>query len=59
MTGTGATTLEPPDGYGFAVRAWHWEDDVHLVATVVDRTGGERMARCVLPSARCVLLPGL
>lgn len=55
VNGTGDTRIRPPKGYAFAVRAWAWEDDTHVVARVVDPSGAERMARCVLPSARCVL----
>jgi len=56
VTGGDALRVAPPDGYTFAVRTWAWEDDDHLVASVVDRNGDERMARCALPAARCVLV---
>jgi hypothetical protein len=48
-------TLNAPAGWGFRVRAWVWEDDDHLVSPVVG-DGGERMARCSVKSAGCVLV---
>lgn len=56
LTGTEPVTITAPDGYAFTAGRWAWEDDDHLVATIVDEQG-ERMTRCVLPSARCVVLP--
>jgi hypothetical protein len=56
VSGTDATTVTAPQGYSFALRAWAWEDADHLVARVVDASGGERMARCALPGGRCVVV---
>jgi len=57
VDGTQQATLTAPDGWGFRVRAWVWEDDDYLVSPVVsDRDGGERMARCSAQTARCVLI---
>lgn len=55
--GTGPLTLRPPSGWSFRVHAWAWEDDEHLVSAVV-RDGSERMVRCAVPVARCVLVAG-
>ncbi len=60
--GGGAATLTPPDGWGFRVEQWSWEDDDHLVATVAAEGAGEgdgadRLVRCSATAARCVLLP--
>ncbi len=55
VDGTGRATLTAPDGWGFRVREWAWEDDDHLVSPVVG-DGGDRMARCSVRSARCVLI---
>jgi hypothetical protein len=55
--GSDSTTLAAPDGWGFTVRAWAWEDDDRLASPVVrDRDGAERMARCSVRAARCVLV---
>ncbi len=55
VDGTQQATLTAPDGWGFRVRAWVWEDDDYLVSPVVS-DGGERMARCSAQTARCVLI---
>jgi len=60
VDGTQQATLAAPDGWGFQVRAWAWEDEDHLVSPVV-RDGGngaERMARCSVRSNQCVLVDG-
>ncbi len=50
-------TLTAPDGWGFRVLDWAWEDDAHLVSPVIKDGGrGERMARCSVESADCVLI---
>ena len=55
--GSDTTTLAAPDGWGFQVRAWAWEDDDRLVSPVVrDSNGAERMARCSVRAGRCVLV---
>lgn len=57
LDGEGTATLEAPDGWSFKVRTWAWEDDDHLVSTVVSADESrERMARCSPSQARCVLL---
>jgi len=55
VDGTGQVTLSAPDGWAFRVRAYAWEDDDHLVSPVVGARG-ERMARCSVGLARCVLV---
>jgi hypothetical protein len=55
--GSDTTTLAAPDGWGFKVWAWAWEDDDRLVSPVVrDSNGAERMARCSVRAGRCVLV---
>lgn len=57
LAGGQQATLTAPDGWGFKVRTWTWEDDDHLVSTVWStKVPGERMARCSAQQARCVLL---
>ena len=58
VDGAERVTLDAPDGWGFRVLAYAWEDEQHLVSPVVrdDGSGGERMARCSVASARCVLV---
>ena len=58
VDGTDHATLSAPPGWGFRVRAWAWEDGEHLVAPMVREGGGdrERMARCSVQPARCVLV---
>ena len=58
VEGTQRATLTAPDGWGFRVRAWEWEDDDQLVSPVVrdGGRGGERMVRCGVQPARCVLI---
>ncbi|GAA2145489.1 hypothetical protein GCM10009844_20270 [Nocardioides koreensis] len=55
VDGSRQATLSAPDGWAFRVRAWAWEDDDRLVSPVV-RDGAERMARCSVRAARCVLV---
>jgi len=57
VDGDGRTTLTAPDGWGFRVMDWVWEDDRFLVSPVVG-DAGERMARCSVQPARCVLIDG-
>ncbi len=57
VDGTQQATLAAPAGWRFRVRAWAWEDDDYLVSPVVRNDGGEeRMARCGVRPARCVLI---
>jgi hypothetical protein len=57
VDGTQRATLSAPDGWGFRVRSWMWEGEDHVVSPVVrDGEGGERMARCSVQPARCVLI---
>ncbi len=57
VDGTQRATLTAPEGWGFRVRSWAWEDDGHLVSPVLRvGDGGERMARCSVQPARCVLI---
>ncbi len=59
VDGTQHATLTAPAGWGFSVRAWVWEDDDYLVSPVVgdgDGDGGERMTRCSVQLASCVLI---
>jgi hypothetical protein len=61
MDGSQQATLSAPAGWGFRVQAWVWEDDDHLVSPVIrdgsdGNDGGERMVRCSVQSARCVLI---
>ncbi len=55
LDGEQSDTLTPPDGWQFKVRTWTWEDGTHLVSTVTDDRGTERMARCSPLPARCLL----
>ena len=47
-----------PTGWDFRVGEWTWEDDRFLVAPVAKDDGpyGERLARCSIEVARCVLI---
>jgi hypothetical protein len=47
-----------PAGWDFRVGEWTWEDDDLLVAPVAQDDGpyGERIARCSVRAARCVLI---
>jgi hypothetical protein len=58
VDGTQEATLTAPDGWGFRVRSWEWEDDGYLVSLVArdGDGGGERMARCSVQLARCILI---
>ncbi len=58
LDGTGRATLRAPSGWDFRVMAWAWEDDEHVVAPVVRDSGkgGERMVRCGVLPAECVLI---
>lgn len=51
--------LEAPEGWGFVVGTWAWEDDEHVLATLVrdGRDGGARLVRCDVRSADCVGFP--
>ena len=57
LSGGDPATLDAPEGWGFAVRTYAWEDDGHLVS-VVSSTEREqdRQARCSAEQARCVLV---
>ncbi len=55
LDGVTQVTLSPPAGWSFRVRAWAWEDDDYLVSPLEGQRG-ERMARCSLQVARCVLV---
>jgi hypothetical protein len=59
VDGSGQATLSAPDGWGFRVEQWAWEDDDYLVAPVASTDGAaaDRMARCSPAAGRCVLLP--
>jgi hypothetical protein len=55
LDGSQQATLDAPHGWEFKVRTWAWEDDDLVVSTVVgDR--GERLARCSVTAAECVLI---
>jgi hypothetical protein len=57
LDGTGQARLDAPDGFGFEVMKWTWEDDDHLLVPVLrDRDRLERIARCSPAPARCVLI---
>lgn len=57
VDGTQRATLTAPAGWGFRVRSWAWEGEAHVVSPVLrDGDGGERMARCSVQVARCVLI---
>ena len=58
VDGTQRATLSAPDGWGFRVHSWTWEGEDHVVSAVVrdGGEGGERMARCGVQPARCVLI---
>lgn len=51
--------LEAPQGWGFEGSTWAWEDDEHVLATLVpDGGGGEaRLVRCDVRRADCVAFP--
>ncbi|WP_243058162.1 hypothetical protein [Nocardioides sp. SR21] len=55
VDGGRSTTFTPPDGWGFKVQDWIWEDDDSLVSTVV-KGRAERMVRCSVLTETCVLL---
>ena len=52
--------LEAPESWGFAVSAWVWEDDEHLVAAVLpaDEAGDAQLVRCSVSLGECRVLPG-
>lgn len=56
---TDEVVLEAPQGWDFAVSRWAWEDDEHLVATLVSRGAGaeEQLARCSVTLGTCVAFP--
>jgi len=56
LEGEQSATLTAPDGWHFKMRTWGWEDDSHLVSTVTDDHGRERMARCRALPAECLLI---
>lgn len=63
VAGAGGFSLPAPDGKAFRIAAWTWEDDAHLLATVIDLDvpfdvvpKGERLARCSVEARRCVLV---
>ena len=56
LEGEMSGTLTAPDGWQFKVRTWVWETDSHLVSTVTDDRGRERMARCRPLPAQCLLI---
>lgn len=57
LDGTGRARLDAPDGFGFEVMRWAWEDDDHMVVPVLrERDRLERIARCTPAPARCVLI---
>lgn len=57
VDGSGRVTLRPPTGWGFRVHAWAWEDDELLVSPVVSDDGStQRLVRCSIAAARCVLV---
>ncbi len=56
LEGEQSATLTAPDGWQFKVRTWVWEDDNHLISTVTDDRGRERMARCRPLPAQCQLI---
>ncbi|GEP34257.1 hypothetical protein NSZ01_20250 [Nocardioides szechwanensis] len=51
--------LEAPEGWGFAVSTWTWEDEKTLVATLVSdgQGGAARLVRCDVRRADCVAFP--
>ena len=56
--GSDRATLAAPRGWAFKVMAWAWEDADHVIAPVVHADGkdGERMVRCGVRPASCVLI---
>ncbi len=58
VDGSDHVALSAPDGWAFRVGQWAWEDDDYLVATVTSDggSGEDRMARCLVASASCVLV---
>jgi hypothetical protein len=57
ITGDESATLTAPDGWQFKVRTYVWEDEAHLISTVLSTEHrGERMARCSPHQRRCVLI---
>ncbi|MGD9959421.1 hypothetical protein [Nocardioides sp.] len=57
IDGTGRAILTAPDGWGFRVMDWVWEDDDFVVSAVLaDGDTAERMARCSVRTGRCVLV---
>lgn len=58
IDGADRATMTAPRGWGFKVLAWAWEDAEHVIAPVLadsDQTN-ERIARCDVRSAQCVLV---
>ena len=56
IDGSDAGTLAPPEGWLFEAANGMWEDADHLIATVADDTGMERMVRCSPIARACVLI---
>lgn len=57
LDGGQPATLAAPDGWGFSVGAYAWEDDEFLVSTVLrESDGAERMVRCSPVAVRCELI---
>ena len=57
LDGSSNLTWTAPTGWAFRVGEWQWEDDRLLVAPVAQGDGpmGERLARCSVRAARCML----
>lgn len=57
--GTEEIRLDAPEGWGFAVGTWAWEDDQTLVTTLVPdgEDGDARLVRCDVSRGACVALP--
>lgn len=56
IDGSAAAELTAPRGYTFRTFDMVWEDEDHLVAAVLDNSGGERMVRCSPTTQECALL---
>ena len=59
VDGTRQATLTAPDGWLFLARSWALESEDFLVSPVIgdggDGSSGERLVRCSVESATCVL----
>lgn len=59
LDGSGRSTLQLPGSWDFEVSSWVFEDDDYVVAAATSAKQGERMARCRVADATCVLIgPG-